>query len=98
MKSYAEVVDYDCEKILCVSANTKKADLGSVFKSFDKVNFDSVIVTKVDETSYIGNVIEVADKYKKPISYLTNGQEVPNDIDVADPDKIVNMIIGNANQ
>ncbi len=98
MKSYAEAIDYDCEKILCISANTKKGDLDSVFKSFDKVNFGSVIVTKVDETSHIGNVIEIADKYKKPISYFTNGQEVPNDIDIADPDKIVNMIIGTVNQ
>ena len=47
----------------------------------------------MDETSYIGNVIDIADKYKKPISYYTNGQEVPNDIVVADPEKIVDMIM-----
>jgi len=93
MKNYADMVEHDFEKILCVSANTKKGDLNSVFKSFDRVNFNSVIVTKVDETSFIGNVVEIADKYKKPISYYTNGQEVPNDIDVADPEKIVNMIM-----
>jgi flagellar biosynthesis protein FlhF len=52
-----------------------------------------VIITKVDETSYIGNVISVADKYNKPISYITNGQEVPNDIAIAEPDMMVNMIL-----
>ena len=95
IKSFADLVEYDCEKILCVSAITKKCDLNDVFRAFDAIHFDSIIITKVDETSYIGNVIDIADKYNKPISYYTNGQEVPNDIVIADPDKIVDMMIGN---
>ncbi len=94
IKSYADMVDFEIEKILCVSANTKKNDLKDIFKAFGKINFNSVIITKVDESSYIGSVINVADKFKKPISYYTNGQEVPNDIYVAEPNKIVDMIIG----
>ena len=94
IKSYADMVEYDFEKILCVSANTKKNDLKDIFKAFGKINFNSIIITKVDESSYIGSVVDVADKFKKPISYYTNGQEVPNDIYVAEPNKIVDMIIG----
>jgi flagellar biosynthesis protein FlhF len=94
IKSYADTVEFDIEKILCVSANTKKNDLRDIFKAFGKINFNSVIITKVDESSYIGSVINVADKFKKPISYYTNGQEVPNDIYVAEPNKIVDMMIG----
>lgn len=97
IKSYADLVEYDFEKILCVSANTKKGDVRDVFKAFDKINFNSIIITKVDETSYIGNIIDVADKYNKPISYFTNGQEVPNDIVLAESDMLVNMIIGSVN-
>ncbi|MBN2040964.1 MAG: flagellar biosynthesis protein FlhF [Spirochaetes bacterium] len=93
IKNYADSIDYDCEKILCVSANTRKNDLKDIFKSFGKINFDSVIITKVDESSCIGSVVDVAEKFNKPISYFTNGQEVPNDISVADPNKIVDMII-----
>ena len=51
------------------------------------------MITKTDETSYLGNVIDVADKYSKPISYIANGQEVPNDIMVADSGKIADMMI-----
>jgi flagellar biosynthesis protein FlhF len=98
IKSFADAVDCDLERILCVSANTKKADLAGVFKSFDKLDFTSVIVTKVDETGFIGSVVDVADKFKKPISYFTNGQEVPDDIAVADPDRIADMILGSASQ
>jgi flagellar biosynthesis protein FlhF len=67
-----------------------------IFKSFDKIHFDSIIITKVDETNSIGNVIDVAEKFKKPISYFTNGQEVPNDIVLADPEKLVNLMFGTA--
>ncbi len=94
IKDFADTIDGDCEKILCVSANTKKADVQDVFRAFDSIRFDSVIITKVDETSYIGNVVDIADKFKKPIAYYTIGQEVPNDIVVADPDKIVDMMVG----
>ena len=97
IKSFVEKIEYDFEKILCVSANTKKVDLIDVFKAFDILHVDSIIITKVDETSYIGNIIDVADKYNKPISYYTNGQEVPNDISVADPDKILSMIFQGVN-
>ena len=96
IKSFADNVEYDFEKILCVSANTKKGDLKKIFKAFDIMKFDSVIITKVDETSFIGNVIDVADKYNKPISYFTDGQEVPNDIHIADSDEIAGMIIGSS--
>jgi flagellar biosynthesis protein FlhF len=97
IKSFADLVEYDFEKILCVSANTKKMDLNEVFRAFNAMDFNSVVITKVDETSYIGNVVDIADKYNKPISYVTNGQEVPNDISVADPDKIVDLMIGTVN-
>ena len=95
MKSYADLIDYDFEKILCISGNIRKNDLNDIFQAFDTINFNSIIITKVDETSNIGNVVDVADKYSKPISYFTNGQEVPNDIVVADSDKIVELMIGN---
>jgi flagellar biosynthesis protein FlhF len=95
IKSFADNVEYDFEKILCVSANTKKGDLKEIFKAFDVMKFDSVIITKVDETSFIGNVIDIADKYNKPISYFTDGQEVPNDIHIANSEEIAGMIIRN---
>jgi len=94
IKMFADMVEYDFEKVLCVSANTKKIDLNEVFRAFNVMDFNSVVITKVDETSYIGNVVDIADKYNKPISYVTNGQEVPNDIIVADAEKIVDLMMG----
>ena len=92
IKSYADQVECEFEKILCVSAGTKKGDVENIFQSFEKVGVTSVMITKTDETTWLGNVISVADKYNKPISYLANGQEVPNDIMVADSSKIADMM------
>ena len=93
IKSYADAVDCEFEKVLCVSASTKRSDLESIFEAFGKVDFTSVIVTKTDETNYIGNIIDVADMYNKPISYITNGQEVPNDIVPAEAEKLTDMLM-----
>ncbi|MGL4368155.1 MAG: GTP-binding protein, partial [Spirochaetota bacterium] len=93
IKSFADQIDCDLDKILCVSASTKKHDVENIFHSFEKLNISSVMITKTDETSYLGNVIDIADKYSKPISYIANGQEVPNDIMVADSGKIADMMI-----
>ena len=97
IKSFADVVDCEFEKFLCVSANTKKRDVNEIFRAFEPVNYNSVIITKVDETSFLGNIVDVADKYNKPISYFTHGQEVPNDIVVAESGNIAEMMLGNIN-
>ena len=94
IKEFSDQIEYDFEKILCVSANTKKNDLNYIFQAFDKMDFDSVIITKVDETSFVGNVVDIADKYNKPIAYYTNGQEVPNDLVVAESNQIVDLMVG----
>ena len=92
IKSYAEQVECEFEKILCVIAGAKRGDVDNIFQAFEKVGVTSVMITKTDETTWLGNVISVADKYNKPISYLANGQEVPNDIMVADSSKITDMM------
>lgn len=94
LKSYADSIDCDLEKILCVSAGIKKRDMQEIFRAYEPLGIDSVLITKTDETSFIGNIVDVADTYNKPISYVANGQEVPNDIFVADPEKLAGMMMG----
>ena len=52
-----------------------------------------VIITKMDETITIGSILNMLDRVKKPLSYVTFGQNVPNDIEVANPDKFVNLVL-----
>ena len=65
---------------LVVSATTKFADLLHILRQFEPFGYDSVIVTKLDETRSVGNVISaLADSHKR-VSYLCDGQVVPQDI------------------
>ena len=65
---------------LAVSAATKSSDLEDILQQFEPFNYKSVIITKMDETARIGNIIGVLAEKGKSVSYITNGQKVPADI------------------
>jgi len=69
---------------LTLSASTKYADLLDIIDKFRIVPSDYVIFTKLDETSDYGNLLNLAITRPKPFSYLTLGQNVPDDIALAD--------------
>lgn len=65
---------------LVLSAGTKTSDIEDILRQFEPFNYKSVILTKMDETNHIGNVISALEEKGKPVSYVTDGQKVPNDI------------------
>jgi len=71
------------EVCLVVAATTKSSDLKEILQQFESFNYRSVIITKMDETIRTGNVIGVLSEKNKPVSYITNGQGVPADIQEA---------------
>jgi len=79
---------------LAVSATTKTADLRDIMKQFESFDYRSVVLTKLDETSRIGNLISVFATAEVPFSYLTDGQSVPVDISVASPARIMERVKG----
>ena len=79
---------------LAVSATTKTADLREILTQFEPFEYRSVIMTKLDETSRVGNILSVLFEAGASMSYLTDGQSVPVDIAVASPDRILGMIRG----
>jgi flagellar biosynthesis protein FlhF len=65
---------------LAIAATTKPSDIEEILKTFEPFNYRSIIVTKMDETIRIGNIIGALSEKAKPVSYITNGQKVPADI------------------
>ena len=55
---------------------------------------DLVIFTKMDETSTYGAALSMALTYKKGISYMTNGQNVPDDLREVSREDVVNLMFG----
>jgi flagellar biosynthesis protein FlhF len=68
---------------LAISATTKASDVEEVLKTFEPFKYRAVILTKLDETLRIGNILSVLAASRKPISYLADGQSVPQDIEQA---------------
>ncbi|SDC44124.1 flagellar biosynthesis protein FlhF [Desulfurella multipotens] len=80
---------------LVLALNTKEEDCMEIYEKFSKLRIDSLLLTKLDETNTPGTMLNFAVKTKKPISYISFGQDVPDDIVKADPLSISSFIIKN---
>jgi flagellar biosynthesis protein FlhF len=77
---------------LVVSATTKYRDAMDIFTRFNQLLYSKVIITKLDEANTIGPLVSVLSKERR-LSYLANGQSVPDDIELAEKEKLLNMLI-----
>ncbi len=79
---------------LTVSASMKRVDLDQVFEQFKGYGICSVIVTKADETSTIGNILSICHSKKIPLLFVTDGQMVPRDIHKASSAFMLSLLRG----
>jgi flagellar biosynthesis protein FlhF len=86
----------DCETHLVLSASTKERDLCDQVERFLGVGVDRLLFTKLDETTSYGTIYSLAAKYDLPVSYITTGQKVPEDIEVADGTKLAAIVMNSA--
>jgi flagellar biosynthesis protein FlhF len=68
---------------LVLSCGTKTSDLENIIRQFEPFDYISILLTKLDETNHVGNVISALGEKGKSVSYITDGQKVPNDISKA---------------
>ena len=79
---------------LVLAASAKAADLEDALERFMPLSPRSLIVTKLDETRCLGSVYPFLSRSPVPVSYVTTGQRVPDDIEVAHPGKLSQWILG----
>jgi flagellar biosynthesis protein FlhF len=80
MKHTLDACGSRAEVHLALIAATKTSDLQDILRQFEPFNYQSVVITKMDETVRIGNMISALAEKGKSVSYITNGQTVPTDI------------------
>ncbi|WP_147535385.1 flagellar biosynthesis protein FlhF [Bacillus marasmi] len=85
------------DNYLVLSLTTKYEDMQLLLNEFENSPINKLILTKFDETSSYGSILNIAYKYPYQIAYLTNGQSVPEDILAFDAELIVNHILGSDN-
>jgi len=81
------------ETHLVLSANIKTGDLSEMIDRFSVLSLDSLIFTKLDETRTYGSLFSAIGRKKKPLSYLTDGQRVPEDLEVATPGGFADLLL-----
>ncbi|GMO35452.1 MAG: flagellar biosynthesis protein FlhF [Termitinemataceae bacterium] len=74
-KTLLDACGGNAEVHLTVSASTKTADVIEIMRQFEPFAYNAVLITKLDETRQVGNVLSALSGNNKKISYLTNGQE-----------------------
>ena len=84
----------DTDTFLVMSASTKYRDLLEIVDNY-KEDFEyKLIFTKMDETNAVGNLYNIRLHTGAPMSYITNGQNVPDDIAVFDAQRVVKSLLG----
>lgn len=92
LRSFLDV-EPQVEAHLVLSATTRLADLKQIVKHFASTGVDRLIFSKTDETDIIGGAISIAHETGLPVSYITTGQSVPDDISVAEGEALARMLV-----
>ena len=97
-RQMAELKDFlavnpNIEKYLVLSATTKNEDAKDIVDKFSVCKPDKVIFTKTDETKSLGIILNILCKKDMRLSYLTNGQSVPDDIVSAEAGKLAELFL-----
>jgi len=81
------------EVFLLLSANMRVKDIDEISRAYNFLPDYKLIITKLDETSVLGTIVNARYITKKPLSYVTFGQNVPEDIEIANTSKIVEILL-----
>jgi len=91
LKVVSEAGEY--QAFLVLSAGTKYNDLQAIASSYSRITDYQFIFTKLDETLALGNLFNLRMYVDKPIAFVTNGQNVPDDIEQFNPQKAVKCML-----
>ena len=96
MKKLLDAIDgkYSKEIYLVLSATTKYKDLLEIVDVYHEITDYKFIFTKLDETTTYGNLLNIKLHTGAELSYMTIGQNVPDDIEIFDTQKIVKQLLG----
>lgn len=95
LKGFMEAFD-ECNvsTYLVLSATTKYKDLKKIVDLYEDISSFSLIFTKLDETDAIGNILNIKLDTGMSLSYVSYGQNVPDDIEVMNPQVIAKQVLG----
>jgi len=93
LKAFLQEAHAD-EVHLVLSTTASARALVETARQFQTVGITALLLTKLDEASALGHVFSLLRASRLPVSYLTNGQNVPEDIEVAQAERLARWIMG----
>jgi flagellar biosynthesis protein FlhF len=94
----ANTTEYNVDVVLVMPSSIKYEDLKVTYDNFSSLGIDTLMFTKLDETMGFGNIFSLSYETKKPISYFSVGQEVPEDLVIASSDFLVECLLHGFNR
>ena len=94
----ANTTEYEVEVVLVMPSSIKYEDLKVTYDNFATLGIDTLMFTKLDETMGFGNIFSLSYETKKPISYFSVGQEVPEDLVCASSDFLIECLLNGFNR
>ncbi len=83
----------EMETSLLLSLSSSRDHLLDAAVRYEVLDYRNIILTKTDECTRFGFIYDVLDQAKKPVLYVTTGQNVPQDIEVSTPDRLAEWIL-----
>lgn len=96
LQTQLEMIDKVAPQIktlLVISAATQLAGLNEIVTTFSKNNIHGCILTKLDESSSLGEAITAVSNHRLPVAYLSDGQRVPEDIHIARASTLISRCV-----
>ncbi len=82
------------ETNLVLSMTSSQESMMDAVARFGIINYNNIIFTKLDDSEKFGSIYNVIDHVGKPVFYIANGQNVPQDLNKMDPAKLARLIVG----
>lgn len=87
-------LDIETDVFIVLSVTTKYKDLTNIADAYKELDKYRLLFTKLDETSSLGNILNLKCHTDAPLSYTTSGQNVPDDIETVDVQKLAKKLLG----
>lgn len=93
LNEFISTPTYKTKTFLVLSLTAKSTDITDIYNQFKQLNIEQVIFTKLDETESYGSLLNLVVNENVNIAYLTNGQNVPDDLMKANEKIIADLLL-----
>ncbi len=87
--------DSPVEMNLVLSMTSSQERMVDAAAGFGCIDYDNIILTKLDDARKFGAMYNIVDSFGKPVSYIANGQNVPRDLREMDPLRFARLVVEN---